>query len=212
MNKILSALLLFTTMMLAISCCKSNQHNASIANANQSEDTTKSSDSKVDIEAPSEKVILNLISCIPDHGISDSPKWAFTTEYYDLLTEAWDIPDDAPPGMIGSNEWLFYFISGNSGETPHFKNITTTMKDSTAIIDFDALEHHQMKLQFRDGKWIISDFDNTKSELRKYIREQRAYFRSQWKKDLQGFDLSAEEKAQAQKEVDRYFRLYPDKK
>lgn len=209
--KYTSILFLALLSFAVLSSC--SQQNPSTS---QAVDSSISADS---IQTPSNEVIFSLISAIPDHGIHDSPQKAFTPEYYSLLIEAWAIPNDCP-GEIGSNEWLFYFTSGNGDGWDHVENITTSLKGSQAIVKYDCVysypntpnDHHQMILQFNDNHWIIADYDNTKAELLKYIRQQRDYFRSsKWQSHLQSLDyLSDQQKQEAQQDVDNYFQQYPN--
>lgn len=212
MKKTHAIFIALLTLGLLTACGHSTQ------NTNETTDTTSTEGT---IEPPLEEVIFSLIAAIPDHGIHDSPEYAFTAEYYSLLIEAWAIPNDCP-GEIGSNEWLFYFTSGNGDGWDHVENVTTTMDGNQAIVNYDCVysypntpnDHHKMILEFKDHEWIIADYDNTKSELLKYIREQRAYFRSaKWPAHLQSLDyLSDEQKQNAQQDVDNYFKQYPNER
>lgn len=172
----------------------------------------------VEIPVPTNEEILRLIKYIPDHGIRENSEKFFTPEYYSLLVEAWDIPSDYPEG-IGSEEWLYYFISGNGESYDHIDHITTTVKEGSVFVSFQCVwgwekdngMKHQMTLIHNGHHWVIADYDNTKKKLLQYIREQRSYFRSaNWKKYLQDSDnMSIREKEEVQSMVDWYFSRHP---
>lgn len=175
-------------------------------------------------ESPDAKRVEQLIQSIPDHGMSNATRNEFTPEYYDLLTQAWAIPSDAVEG-IGSEEWLYYFVSGN-GESS-IKTIVGEITNSydTVTANFDLLfaigedecdtVPHTLTLLHNGEKWVIYDVDDTKFQLENYIKEQRAHLRSQeWldylqyeRAEFEGADSLVEEK---KKEVERYFIQYPD--
>lgn len=158
------------------------------------------------------------IEYIPDHKLEDSPRWTYTKEYYNLLAEAWAIPSDNPGG-IGSEEWLFYFLTGNGGLECNAQINNIRQDGDEAVIDFicsgeqtdAAPKVHQLYLHFDGNIWLIADFDNTKEQLRQYIQKQRAYFHSaQWNKDLKEMrHLSEKEKKAALDAVELYFAKYP---
>lgn len=132
---------------------------------------------------PSKEDALHFISVIPDHRIFPGSREMFTEDYYRSLSRAWDVPSDAI-GEIGSDEWLYYFITGN-GDCDDFRieDINITSKGRHATIRFVAYQcqradTHQIDLQYNKGKWLIADYDATLSELEHYTKTQTQYFQS----------------------------------
>lgn len=174
-------------------------------------------------ESPDAQRVQQLIQAIPDHGMSNAPSHEFTPEFYQLLTHAWAIPSDAVDG-IGSEEWLYYFVSGN-GESS-IKTIVGQITNSydTVQADFQLLfafgedeldtVPHSLTLLHNGVKWVIDDFDDTRFQLTKYISEQREHFRSpEWQEYLQyaatSFDGADTLVTQKKQEVEQYFIQYP---
>ena len=115
-----------------------------------------------------------LIDYVPDHDFNPACSTAFTLEYFALLSEAWAKPSDAEEGMIGSEEWLYYFISGNGDcDFPENEKTVTAVErptDTTAVVDINYFNRdHRMQLVLRGGQWLIADFDSTKTALQTYI-------------------------------------------
>lgn len=132
---------------------------------------------------PSKEEALHFISVIPDHQIFPGTRGEFTKEYYNQLTQAWAIPSDGI-GEIGSDEWLYYFITGN-GDCPDFRieNITIMSHRRNATIQFVAYscqqsQQHTINLKYEHGSWRIADYDDTLEELKKYRQQQLKYFKS----------------------------------
>lgn len=70
---------------------------------------------------------------------------------------------------------------------------------------------HKMNLVLDEGRWLISDYDDTMERLREYIKKQREYFRSdEWKQYLDYIrkEFNAEDADNAEKKVEEYFRRY----
>lgn len=162
--------------------------------------------------------IMKLIGCIPDHTLDQSPAWAFTTTYFSLLTEAWAIPSDAP-GAIGSEDWLYYFLTGNGDGTCEPRIVESHQDNQYVrahfVCDGEPAEPvsnaHAIVFQYNGTRWVIADFDNTEKDLLSYIHKMRTYFRSdKWSIDLKAMEnLTEKERASAQKEVAKYFAKYP---
>lgn len=175
---------------------------------------------QANIPDPTDLEIRALVGCIPDHSFDVSTEWAFTSEYYALLKEAWDIPSDGL-GEIGSDEWLYYFVTGQDCDpTCGFQDvvsINTTGDTSQVVFEYMSyeVEKHQMILKHEDDGWKIADFDDTRIRLINYIKWQRDFYRSdEWpalcKEVLsQGWNTQSGIDA-AQEAVQEYFRNYPD--
>lgn len=174
-------------------------------------------------EQPSAERIMQLIANIPEHGIDNANRDEFTPEYYQLLSHAWAIPSDAV-GDIGSDEWLYYFVSGN-GE-PAAKTLLGDIRyqNDTVVADFNMLfpldettcdtVFHYLTLTHNGEKWVISDFDDTKFHLQQYIQSQRQLLQSSdWQDYLnyvaETYPNGAEDVAARRQQVEAYFQQYP---
>lgn len=166
-----------------------------------------------------ENEVRHIVSLIPDHEIFPDTKTVCTEAYYNLLHHAWDIPSNGI-GEIGSDEWLYYFITGNGGcDDTHVENIRIETEGTHAHVRFQVVDcgqpnEHSMELVNEDGTWLIADFDNTKAELTKYIDTQRRYFSSdEWKQYVDALIVANDEFSplaqQRQLEVEDYFRQHP---
>lgn len=175
-------------------------------------------------EQPNADRIQQLIANIPEHGLDNANRDEFTPEYYELLSHAWAIPSDGV-GDIGSDEWLYYFVSGN-GE-PASKTVLGEIhyQNDTVVADFNMLfpldettcdtVFHYLTLTHNGEKWVISDFDDTKYQLKQYIQTQRKHLKSpEWNEYLdyvaENYPNSAEDVATRRKQVEAYFQQYPN--
>jgi len=161
--------------------------------------------------------IEELIEYIPDHEIIDGSEKAFSPEYYSLLQEAWQVPSDGI-GEIGSDEWLYYFISGNGGrdENRTIKIVSTIVVRDSAEVTFDMKQfgenvQHQMILQRMEDLWVIADYDGTKAKLQEYIETQSNYFQSkEWQNYLHPIlaanDEFSQEARERQQEVEKWLK------
>ena len=165
-----------------------------------------------------------LIEFVPDHVFDQSIKPAFTGDYYKLLEEAWAVPvyDN---GVIGENEWLYYFMTGNGDCecSSHPKTILDlkVLDDDSAWVKMNYIhQDHDMVLHFEDGDWVIADFDGTKDQLADYIREQRDFLVDlnldsfyDMMKVIFGDSFTKEEAAAEyddfKSSVEAYFKKYP---
>lgn len=163
-------------------------------------------------QVPNQEEVLHLISVIPDHKIFPHTQEFFTPEYYSALSEAWALPSDAI-GEIGSDEWLYYFISGN-GDCDDFRIENISLTSGNPILVTFTTYHcgmadtHTLHLQRLHRHWVVADFDSTLTQLKQYIAHQRSYFQSPaWRQYLQQCDPPA---ARArQREIELYFQRYP---
>jgi len=175
-------------------------------------------------EVPDDARIQQLIDNIPDHGIENASRDEFEPEYYDLLYHAWAIPEDAV-GELGSNEWLYYFVTGNDDMPKETVLGEVSESNDTVVANFNIVfdtggevkdsMFHYLTLTHNGEKWVISDFDDTKYQLQKYIREQRLHFKSQEWQDYLSYLLreypDCSDEVDAKKhEIDQYFRQYPE--
>lgn len=176
-----------------------------------------------EIVPPTGERVLELIEQLPDHGITPGSESSFTPDYFALLTEAWDIPGDYPGG-IGTEEWLYYFVSGNGdyesmdidlrgikgvneeAEAQYMVtyNVGTEYADSTL---------HTLKLAWYEDRWVIADYDSTLMQLGSYIETQRAYFQSpeyhaELEREVKDQEITEEQRAEHEKMVAEYFEKY----
>ena len=150
--------------------------------------------------------ISRLILAIPDHNAPDTAAWAFTDEYHSLLREAWEMPSDGL-GDMGSEECLYYFISGQDGEVNTFVVKSVDVANDSAQVAFGRIypfdgrffgdsaelanptDSVSVNLVHEPDGWkiadYIADFGSTRKHLRNYILRQRRYFRSdEWQNRL----------------------------
>lgn len=127
--------------------------------------------------------IIELLWCIPDHGLSDTAEKYMTEDLYYTLEEAYSIPTD--PEYIGDEEFLYYFMTGN-GMMPDERDaeiIVSSMQDEThaearvictlwekEFEDYKEKSMHKLSLFFENGAWKLDDFDNQKARCKEYNR------------------------------------------
>lgn len=171
----LTSIAALSIFVLATSCGNSIQNN-------QNSDTNEISDNNLEIVNNNEIEIINkrveeLVKFIPDHQMVENGESYYTTEYYNLLKKAWGIPNKGD-GMIGDEEFLYYFIEGNGECEGNHKVVPTDTKilnDSTASVTFDYYHSetnknsHNFFLIKKGNNWIISNYDDTKALLTTYI-------------------------------------------
>lgn len=204
--------LFFLMALVMLAACGNDPKTQDPEQKNEPTETTLPDPTSLEIRA--------LVECIPDHFFDVSTVWAFTEDYYALLKEAWAVPSDGL-GEIGSDEWLYYFVTGqDSDDTFGFQDVVsvnTTGETSYVVFEYKAfeIEQHRMILKHENDGWKIADFDDTRIELINYIKQQREYFRSEdWPANIkevlsQGW-LQKSDIDKYQKEIEDYFREYPD--
>lgn len=167
--------------------------------------------------ALTEQEAMSLIRCVPDHH-NWGPTESFTEEYYSLLVEAWDVPNDDPCGDIGSGEFLSYFMSGNGDVYDRIEIKSIKSDGNRATVNFDCVwnygpeESHELYLVYESNQWIIEDFDDTKDLMLEYIRTSRDYFRSdRWPRSLDEVsEYCSDQREILEKDVSDYFLKYPE--
>ena len=123
-----------------------------------------------------EKEALDLCNHIPDtERLEESRPW-LTEDFYNLLYEMVNLPDDSPV----LHEWEFWFVSADgspisSDECKVLKVRKTDAAHSTVLIevqpadsDYDS-EEHTLYLEKVKGKWLLCGFDDTKEAARRRI-------------------------------------------
>lgn len=116
-----------------------------------------------------DSIVLDLCKYIPDHGLREDAKDNLTASYYDAYSGALDaIPDN--DGMIGDEEFLYYFVSGQDGEPEFTVNSVERKGDSLfAKITLQDNTAHMVKLVKEGGRYLLDDFDDTKKQCLEYI-------------------------------------------
>lgn len=167
---------------------------------------------------PTQEEIIHLIAAIPDHQFFEKTKDCYTDEYYRALKKAWAVPSDGL-GEIGSDEWLYYFITGND-DCNDFRidNISTVSHGRHATVQFVSTScqtpsTHTMELIYHKKAWVIADYDTTLAALKNYVVEQTKYFRQpQWQQKLDEALADpnwAEMARERQHEVEHFLSLQP---
>ena len=164
-----------------------------------------------------------LIDCFKRYDLRKHLKDAFSNEYLSLYTHALEIPSDNPQG-IGSEDWLYCFLMVE--DISMFPNEPKTIQsveiinEKTVKVKLMYFGNHEMIMVLKNGKWMLDDFDGTKAKLKKYIKEQREYFKStKWDDYLQHWLVEGDSRysdeglrariAECRKEVEDYFKKYP---
>lgn len=170
-------------------------------------------DAKTNTPMPTPEEFLELLKAIPDHGINPGSEKYFTPQYYALLQQAWAVPSDAI-GQIGSDDWLYYFVSGNGDWDGQFDYSISRCTDSggLVLVEFYLNQSgqrlkHTLTLQRQGRQWLIADYDNTCQKMKDYIQKQRQYFQSEaWRTYLSSIlsagDSFSQQALQRQKEVE----------
>lgn len=132
----------------------------------------------------SDSLLNVLVHAIPDQGMENSPEEMFSPLYYATLSEAWEIPDGGLGGL-GNGVFLYYFVCDNGSCDDHSGKLKSiALHGDSAIMKFDILHpigticEHSFKLFYREGQWLIADYDNTLAKMQKYIADQRVYLLS----------------------------------
>lgn len=114
-------------------------------------------------------MVLDMCKYIPDHGLREDAKDNLTSSYFDAYAGALDaIPDN--DGMIGDEEFLYYFVSGQDGEPEFTVNSVEQKGDSLfAKITLQDNTFHTVKLVKEGGRYLLDNFDDTKRQCLDYI-------------------------------------------
>ena len=122
------------------------------------------------------KEALGLCKHIPDIERLEESRPYLAEDFYNLLHEMVNLPDDSPV----LHEWEFWFVSADgspisSDECKVLKVRKTDAAHSIALIevlpadsDYDS-EEHTLCLEKVRGKWLICDFDSTKEAAMRRI-------------------------------------------
>ena len=120
-------------------------------------------------------VVLDMCKYIPDHGLRDDAGENLTQSYFKAYSGALNsIPEN--DGMIGDEEFLYYFVSGQDGE-PEFKVKSVKQKGDSLIAKITLQDNtlHTVKLVRDGGRYLLDDFDDTKQQCLDFIKSHRDY-------------------------------------
>jgi hypothetical protein len=120
-------------------------------------------------------VVLDMCKYIPDHGLRDDAGENLTQSYFKAYSGALNsIPEN--DGMIGDEEFLYYFVSGQDGE-PEFKVKSVEQKGDSLIAKITLQDNtpHVVRLVKEGGRYLLDDFDDTKQQCLDYIKSHGKY-------------------------------------
>ena len=122
---------------------------------------------------------------IPDHELLEKSKEFMTADFYAVLdTMFYRLP--AHEAM--DHEWLYYFVTGNSGTIADYTVTGVQKTDKTHAVatisvrqkwedgSFDEnedIEEHKLFMEKVDGVWLMCDFDEHKQDCIRYIENNR---------------------------------------
>lgn len=161
----------------------------------------------VTIEPLTNDVVLRLFDAMPDGDYDNKTAKATTEDFYKLIVLAYDAPTDAPGG-IGSEEWLYYWVTGQESDPDaKIKVIKITQSETdpnhaSAVVsrtNYGDTQKYEMDLVAiadpdveNQPAWRVSDFNGNKAELIKYLNNQYALFSKNGGKDLWQDQMEAE--------------------
>ena len=126
-----------------------------------------------------EKQAQGLCKHIPDLESLEQSEDYMTEDYYALLHKMSDMPDITPV----LHEWEFWFVSADGSpisldECKILEVDKTDATHATVLIevqpadpDYDS-EEHTLYLEKVKGKWLLSDYDDTKEAARRRIENK----------------------------------------
>lgn len=135
--------------------------------------TASSCGSRADKELKA--VVLDMCKYIPDHGLREDAGNNLTQSYFKAYSDALNsVPDNS--GMIGDEEFLYYFVSGQDGE-PEFKVKSVEQKGDSLIAKITLQDNtpHVVRLVKEGKRYLLDDFDDTKQQCLDFIKSHRDY-------------------------------------
>lgn len=205
------AILGISLLSALLSCSNSSGHDSDSEDVDsivEVEVVDDFDESPVAEEELTPSVVKSLFYGIPDHGYDEKTKESVTDDFYSLIRLAFDRPNDNPGG-IGSDEWLYYWLSGQEGGTILLTNsikISKSTPDKAKVTFISAISFEEMGceeiyghsshemvlvsvlINDANGKshkeWRVSDFDGHKSRLIKYLNEQYKLFNKDKGRDV----------------------------
>ena len=163
-----------------------------------------------------ESIVLTLCEFIPDHGLRKGAERHLTESYFWAYSEAFDAPYPNMLG-IGSNEFLYYFVSAQDGE-PLF-SVKSVMQEGDYVFaeiyiqrfEDAKKEVHTLKILHDNDLdcYRIDDFDDTKKECRDFVKEERAKYKSgEYERDIRECGGTSIDVAVFRKELQTFYAKY----
>ncbi len=125
-----------------------------------------------------------LCKYVPDHELLAQSKDYMTADFYAVLDTLFNLPEHEAM----DHEWLYYFVTGNGGTIADFEVVGVQQTDETHAVatvlvrqkwedgtmdsESDAEEHH-LYMEYVDGQWLMSDFDEHKADCIRHIAINR---------------------------------------
>lgn len=131
--------------------------------------------------------IIRAFRQIPDHKkVEDRAREYMTEDLYNALVVAWDVSQWASvKGMIGDEEHLYYFVSGNGDWGAVSRIEIVSIKEIKKKYYVELVEHGQYEskthslimIRGKEGL-LMDDFDGNKEWCTKYIKKETTAFLS----------------------------------
>lgn len=130
-----------------------------------------------------------LCKYIPDHQLLEKSKDYMTEDFYAVLDTMFN---RLPEHEAMDHEWLYYFVTSNGGTIADYEVVSVEQTDKTHAVaticvrqkwedgSFDPesdIEEHHLYMEKVDGQWLMSDFDEHKTDCIRHIainREEQA--------------------------------------
>ena len=135
--------------------------------------------------APTEQQLTEraaeLCQYIPDHQLLTESREYLTEDFYAVLDTMFNLLQDEEEVY---HEWLYYFVTGNGGtiadyEVQHVRKIDKAHAIATILVrqkwedgSFDEttdIEEHRLYMEYVNGRWLMSDFDEHKADCIRYL-------------------------------------------
>lgn len=169
-----------------------------------------------------EKEVLELCKYIPDHGLREGADKYLTEDYFRAYSEAIDAPTG---GLIGDEEFLYYFVGGQDGDPIFsFKGITKTEDNILAEVyvqpgyngvPMEGTEQslHVLKIvtveENGSPRYLLDDFDSTKQQCIDFVKAVRSSYKSgEFEKNLIEYGADADEIDSFRKELEDFYTKY----
>ena len=121
---------------------------------------------------------------IPDHELLEASRDYMTDDFYAVLDTMFNLPNHEAL----DHEWLYYFVTGNGGTIADYEVIGVEKTDKDHAVatirvrqvwedgSFDPesdIEEHRLYMERVNGTWLMSDFDEHKTDCIRYIEINR---------------------------------------
>ena len=122
---------------------------------------------------------------IPDHQLNPESKPFMTADFYAVLDTMFN---HLPEEEAMDHDWLYYFVTGNSGTIPDYEVAGVEQSDDThamatikvrqkwedgSFAEDSEVEEHKLYMEKVDGQWLISDFDGHKEDCIRHLATNR---------------------------------------